>query len=110
MYENRRYTIFPVSELHKIDFTQVEETSAETVRKSFDETKTFVKWEQQPFDPTPYEIIQGDTNEVKTIYPQPPGLPSCIQNVIEAEGPYTHSEMLEILNTPEWTTKFKLEE
>ena len=37
--------IFNVSELELIDFTQVCETSAETVRKSVDETKTFVKWD-----------------------------------------------------------------
>jgi hypothetical protein len=45
MYENRKYLIFPVSQLSQIDFDQVLETSAETVRKSIDETKTFVKWE-----------------------------------------------------------------
>jgi len=37
--------IFNTSELDKIDFTQVLETSADTVRKSVDNTKTFVKWD-----------------------------------------------------------------
>ena len=41
--EPKEYVIFNVSELDKIDFTQVEETSIETVRKSVDETLTFVK-------------------------------------------------------------------
>ena len=50
MYENRKYLIFPVTELFKVDFNQVGETSSETVRKSVDETYTFVKWEGQ--DPT----------------------------------------------------------
>ncbi len=44
LYENREYIIFPVSQLNLIDFSQVLETSAETVRKSVDETKPFVKW------------------------------------------------------------------
>lgn len=44
-YENREYMIFNVSELPQIDFSQVLETSAETVRKSVDGTKTFVKWD-----------------------------------------------------------------
>ena len=44
IYANREYLIFPVSELNKVDFSQVLETSADTVRKSVDETKTFVKW------------------------------------------------------------------
>ena len=45
LYDHRHYMIFNVSELDQIDFEVVLETSAETVRKSVDETKTFVKWE-----------------------------------------------------------------
>ena len=74
--ENRQFIIFNVSELNKIDFTQVLETSAETVRKSVDETKTFVKWE-------------GNT-------------PECISALTTTEGPYTYTEILEILATTEW--------
>jgi hypothetical protein len=76
-YENREYMIFNVSELPAIDFSQVLETSAETVRKSVDGTKTFVKWEGTE--------------------------PSCVTNLQTKEGPYTHSEILEILSEPEWT-------
>ena len=39
---NNTYMIFNVSELEQIDFTQVLETSIDTIRKSVDETKTFV--------------------------------------------------------------------
>lgn len=78
MYENREFMIIPVSELWKIDFNQVLETSAETVRKSVDETKTFVKW---------------DGVEI----------PSSVLSVVGSEGPYTYNEMLEILSGPEWT-------
>ena len=70
--------IFNVSELDTIDFTQVLETSAETVRKSVDQTKTFVKWD-------------GIT------------IPDCVSNLITKEGPYTYEEILTILATPEWT-------
>lgn len=42
MYTDREFMIFPVSELNKIDFDQVLETSADTVRKSVDGLKTFV--------------------------------------------------------------------
>lgn len=77
MYENRKYLIFPTLELSKVDFSQVGETSSETVRKSIDETKTFIKWENDQ--------------------------PSFINEFTYSEGPYTHSEMLEILSTEEWT-------
>jgi hypothetical protein len=76
--ENRQFIIFNVSELNKIDFTQVLETSIETIRKSVDETKTFVKWE-------------GET-------------PSCISTLTTGEGPYNYEEILAILATEEWTT------
>jgi hypothetical protein len=77
-YENREFMIFNVSELSQIDFTQVLETSIETVRKSVDETKTFVKWDG-----------------VK--------IPSSVVALTTKEGPYTYDEMLTILSTPEWT-------
>ena len=43
-YQNRRFVIFEVTELPLIDFNQVYETSIDTVRKSVDQTKTFVKY------------------------------------------------------------------
>ena len=76
-YENREFMIFNVSELDQIDFTQVLETSADTVRKSVDETKTFVKWDG--------------------------AIPECVTNLTTKEGPYTYEEILVILATPEWT-------
>jgi hypothetical protein len=78
MYENREFIIFNVSELPNIDFTQVCETSADTVRKSIDGTKTFVKWDG-------------------------PTIPSSVDALTTKEGPYTYSEILDILATPEWT-------
>ena len=77
-YENREFMIFNVSELDQIDFNQVLETSIDTVRKSVDETKTFVKWD-------------GET------------IPSSIEALTTKEGPYTYEEILAILTTPEWT-------
>ena len=77
MYENRKYLIFPSTQLNTIDFTQVEETSAETVRKSVDGTKTFVKWDGE--DPT------------------------FVSHLTDTEGPYTYEEILTVLSTPEWT-------
>jgi hypothetical protein len=77
-YSNREFMIFNVSELDQIDFIQVLETSIDTVRKSVDQTKTFVKWD-------------GET------------IPSSVQGLTTKEGPYTYDEILAILATPEWT-------
>jgi hypothetical protein len=76
-YESREFMIFSVTELSEIDFTQVCETSEDTVRKSVDGTKTFVKWD-------------GVT-------------PECVANLTTKEGPYTYEEILVILATDEWT-------
>jgi hypothetical protein len=76
-YENREFMIFSVTELDQIDFTQVLETSIDTVRKSVDELKTFVKWDG--------------------------AMPECVSNLTTKEGPYNYDEILQILSTPEWT-------
>ena len=78
-YEDRNFMIFNVSELSNIDFSQVLETSIDTVRKSINETKTFVKW---------------DGNVI----------PSSVDSLTTKEGPYTYTEMITILNGPEWTS------
>jgi hypothetical protein len=76
-YEHREFMIFNVSELPQIDFTQVFETSIDTVRKSVDQTKTFVKWDGE--------------------------IPSSVSSLTTKEGPYTYDEILIILSTEEWT-------
>ena len=83
IYKNRNFMIFNVSELPNIDFTQVLETSIYTVRKSVDETKTLVKW---------------DGNII----------PSSVDNLTTKEGPYTYTEMLNILSGPEWSSNEEL--
>jgi len=78
MYSDRNFLIFPVTELPKVDFSQVCETSAETIRKSADETKTFVKWDGEA--------------------------PAFVVDIESAEGPYTYDEILVILATEEWSS------
>ena len=77
MYDNRQYAVFATSELNLIDFTQVLETSADTVRKSVDGTRTFVKWDG--------------------VEP-----PACIGLLTTLEGTYTYEEILSILAEPAW--------
>jgi hypothetical protein len=69
----RTYCIINSDEVASVDFDQVAETSADTLRYSVDGTKTFVKYE-------------GDQ-------------PSFLSGKTE----YTHAEILEVLATDEWT-------
>lgn len=69
----RQYVIIDASEVSSVDFDQVLETSADTLRFSLDGSKTFVKFEGE----TPSSLAGKTAN--------------------------THSEMLEILAGEEWT-------
>tara|TARA_R100000808_G_C2120321_1_gene131764 strand:+ start:734 stop:961 length:228 start_codon:yes stop_codon:yes gene_type:complete len=75
MNENRKYVIITASEVSSVDFSQVLETSASTLRYNNAGTKTFVKFE-------------GDT-------------PSFLSGKTQ----YTHSEMLTELNKSEWVSE-----
>ena len=56
MVENRKYLIFGVSEIDKVDFSEISETSAQTLRKSIDQTKAVIKWDVAPlYAPCPPE-------------------------------------------------------
>ena len=109
MYESRNFAIFSTTEIDKINFSQVCETSSETLRISTDGTKTFVKWDQGPYDPTPYEITNPETNEIETIIPQEPQPPSFISELTTLEGIYSYTEILEILSGEEWTKPMPME-
>jgi len=76
-FENRHWVIFDASELSKIDFEEVCEHSINTVRKSINGAKSFIKWD-------------GDS------------IPSSLSGLSAYSGPYNHSEIIEILNTSEW--------
>ena len=77
---SRKYVVINADEVSSVDFSKVEETSENTLRysltqtASLDNSKTFVKFDS---DTTP-SFLEGKTE-------------------------YTHSEMLTILATDEWT-------
>lgn len=72
---SRKYVIIDADEVSSVDFSQVLETSAQTLRYNVDPagTKTFVKYEG---------------NKPRFLY---------------GKDTYTHSEILTILATDEWT-------
>jgi hypothetical protein len=72
----RKFIIFDVSELNKINFNEVLEDSVATLRYSLDGTKTFIKWEDSE--------------------------PSFLSNLLTKSKIYSYEEMSEILLTSEW--------
>jgi len=71
---SRKYVIINADEVDSVDFSQVDETSADTIRYSLDGSLTFVKFDT---DTTP--------------------------SFLEGKAQYSHSEILAILATDEWT-------
>ena len=75
---NKNYVFFDTTETGSIDFTEVLETSIHTLRLSISGSQTFVKYE-------------GDT------------MPTSVSSLTTKEGPYSHTEILNILTGSEWT-------
>ena len=75
-----KYVIIESSDIGSVDFSQVLETSSDTLRYNNNNTKTFVKFE-------------GDT-----------------PSFLDGETQYTHSEILAILNDEngEWYTEITI--
>jgi hypothetical protein len=72
------YTIINVSDLSKIDFSEVGETSADTIRKSLDESEFIIKYNIEP------SFIKN-------------GLVVPLQSL-------THLEALALMATSDWST------
>ena len=83
MYENRNFMIFSTFETGSIDFTEVLETSSQTLRLSVDGLKTFVKWDSET-------------------------IPTTVDLLTTKEGPYTYEEIVTILQTSEWTEEIEM--
>jgi len=73
----RTYLIIQASDIDSIDFAAVCETSAETLRYSVDNTKTFIKWDDAQ--------------------------PAFVASLTGTEGPYTNNEIRTILDTNFWS-------
>ena len=77
MHGFEHYAIININDLDNVDFTQIGETSSETIRKSLDGSMFVIKWETEP------DFIKDD--------------------VVIPLQVLTHEECLELMNTPEWS-------
>ena len=77
MFENRKYVIINTSETGSVNFSQVLETSAQTLRLNVSGSKTFVKYEGN--------------------------MPSSITALSTKSDEYTNIEIGNILSGSEWS-------
>ena len=78
MYENRKYVIFNTSETGSINFSQVMETSVNTLRTNISGSQTFVKYEGSQ--------------------------PSSVAGLSSKSNEYTHTQILNVLTGSEWSS------
>ncbi len=76
-FEDRHYVVFDLTEVDTIDFSEVMETSADTLRKNLANTQSFVKYEG--------------------------AMPASVTALTTKSQEYSHAEILAILAGTDWT-------
>ena len=76
-FDNRKYVVFDLTEVNTIDFSQVMEASASTLRKNLAETQSFVKYESD--------------------------MPASVTALTTRSQEYTHADILALLAGTDWT-------
>ena len=82
---NLTYVIADVTEVNNVDYSQVEQTSANTVRKSLDGSRFILKFGGV----TPATVQSIDSSNKLFTY--------------DGKKYFSHPEILQIISTPEWT-------
>ena len=107
-FENRRWLVIPTSVISDIDFNQVHESNADSLRLSVDGNSTFVKYEVQVVEENTTEtFINAETGEEESITVEAGtyGRPSIYS---EDYTEYNHDEILALLATEAWTSQEEL--
>lgn len=102
-FPNRRWLVIPANEVPNVDFSQVLESSADSLRYNVAGTETFVKYEVRVVEETYSEtFLDPETNQEVTTTVQAGvyGRPSIYS---DAYTEYTHPEILALLATEAWT-------
>jgi len=82
--EDRRYAVINLTDLDLIDFSQIEQSSASTIRKSLDDTQFVIKW-QEGYEPT--FISDGKVTPLQVL---------------------SHAECLELMSTDKWSEPIEM--
>lgn len=76
-FHDRHYVVFDLTEVDTIDFSEVMETSADTLRKNLANTQSFVKYEGT--------------------------MPASVTALTTKSQEYSHAEILTLLAGSDWT-------
>ena len=104
-FQNRRWLVIPTSIIGDIDFNQVHESNADLLRKSVDETLTFVKYEVNVVDETyteTFEDIETGEEITNTVEAGVYGRPDIYSSDYTE---YNHTEILNVLTGSNWISE-----
>ena len=85
MHNTKTYAVINLTDISLIDFSQVAQSSASTIRKSLDDTQFVIKWENGY---TPTFITDASVVPI---------------------GTYDHHAILELMATAEWSEPIEIE-
>ena len=85
MHNNKTYAVINLTDISLIDFSQIAQSSASTIRKSLDDTEFVIKW-QDGYTPT----FITDSSVVPV-------------------GTYDHHAILELMATDKWSEPIEVE-
>ena len=104
-FENRRWLVIPTDKIDDVNFDQVLEPNKESLRKSLDNSETFIKYHvtivEEDYETT---YVTAETGEEKsyTVKAGVYGRPDVYSNEYKE---YKHKDMLELLSTDKWTSE-----
>ena len=102
-FPNRRWLVIPATEVENVDFNQVLESSADSLRYSVDGSQTFVKYEVTVVEETyteTYTDIETGEEVTTTVEAGVYGRPSIYS---DSYTEYNHADILALLATEAWT-------
>ena len=102
-FPNRRWLVIPASEVANVNFNQVLESSADSLRYNVAGTETFIKYEVNVVEETYTETFtEAETNEevTTTVEAGVYGRPSIYSDSLTE---YNHADILALLATEAWT-------
>lgn len=103
LYLDRRWLVIPTAITSSIDFTQVEESSIETLRLSVDGSQTFVKYPVNVITASYTQSWYDPINHVTHSYIVEAGIYGRPNIYTSSYNEYTYPEILNILSGSEWT-------
>tara|TARA_R110001606_G_scaffold398032_1_gene576108 strand:+ start:254 stop:589 length:336 start_codon:yes stop_codon:yes gene_type:complete len=103
-FENRRWLVIPTSIIDDIDFDEVHESNKDSLRKSIDESKAFVKYEVNIVEETTTEtVVDAEDPDVEYTVTTDAGTYGRPSIYDEAYTEYNHADILALLATSEWS-------